>query len=310
MTLALALVGVTRAGPAGASPGACSTKDGVTVAIDFGDLATADPPITRTAVVCAPGSPDSGFGALTAAGVGFTSAARSPGFLCRIAGRPSNDPCINPSPATAYWSYWLAVRGGTWCLSPVGAGNRKPPPGTVDGWAFEHDLTGGPAHPPAVAPPPPLPGVPVATLAPGDCVSTSTAPTTVTTVNGSTSGAPGGAGGATAPLPSGPTRPSAAGGGTAAVVPTGAGSTTTAVAAAGGADGSTTTTAGAAATTRTEDSVVAVGPDLSGNRGSGSGPIGVVVAVALLGAVGTAALLLRRRRLASRGSGMAGPGSS
>ena len=78
-------------------------------------------------VVCAPGTPSSGLDALAKAGVSYQTTQRFPGFVCRIAGKPSNDPCVNTSPASAYWAYWLAAPGGSWCYSTLGAGSRKPP---------------------------------------------------------------------------------------------------------------------------------------------------------------------------------------
>ncbi len=46
-------------------------------------------------VVCAPGPVTSGLEAMRAAGVAYQTAQRFPGFVCRIAGQPTNDPCVN-----------------------------------------------------------------------------------------------------------------------------------------------------------------------------------------------------------------------
>ena len=43
------------------------------------------------------------------------------------AGQPANEPCVNASPASAYWGYWLAAPGGAWCYSTLGAGFRRSP---------------------------------------------------------------------------------------------------------------------------------------------------------------------------------------
>jgi hypothetical protein len=129
-----------------ATSGPCPTADhGVTVVVDL--AAFGGGVVTR----CAPGAPSSGFAALRDAGFTITPVSSNHGFLCRIDGLPGPeaDPCQEIPPASAYWSYHLADRGGTWQASTRGAGNRTPPPGSVEGWAF------GSGSPPSVPPPPP-----------------------------------------------------------------------------------------------------------------------------------------------------------
>ena len=121
--------GLPTPGRATAS-GPCAGGSGVTVVVDFQELGGGVQ--TR----CAPGQPSSGLDALTRAGVAFTGTVRFPGFVCRIAGRPAQDRCIDTSPSSAYWSYWVADRGGSWCYSTTGAASRRPPEGTVEGWSF------------------------------------------------------------------------------------------------------------------------------------------------------------------------------
>ena len=101
-------------------------------------------------MVCAPGTPSSGLDTLAKAGVSYQTTQRFPGFVCRIAGKPSNAPCVNTSPASAYWAYWLAAPGGSWCYSTLGAGSRKPAPGTFEGWSFALNRTAGRDPPAAV----------------------------------------------------------------------------------------------------------------------------------------------------------------
>lgn len=97
---------------------------------------------------CAPGDPDSGVAALKAAGYTPTRAAQEAGyFLCRIDGKPADDPCQRASPEDAYWSYWHAQPGGTWEFSNLGAGSYDPEPGSVEGWSF------GGGEPPSTEPP-------------------------------------------------------------------------------------------------------------------------------------------------------------
>ena len=136
----VAAAGVAPATPAAAA--ACSEGAGVTVVVDFASLGGG------TETDCAAGDPGSGLEALRAAGHEPTRAAQQPGyFVCRIDGKPANDPCQRTSPPDAYWSYWHAEPGGSWTFSDTGAADRDPAPGTVEGWAF------GAGDPPSSPPP-------------------------------------------------------------------------------------------------------------------------------------------------------------
>ena len=136
----LVAAGVAPATPAAAA--ACAEGAGVTVVVDFASLGVS------TDTDCAAGDPGSGLEALRAAGHEPTRAAQQPGyFVCRIDGKPANDPCQRTSPADAYWSYWHAEPGGSWTFSDTGAADRDPAPGTVEGWAF------GAGDPPSSPPP-------------------------------------------------------------------------------------------------------------------------------------------------------------
>lgn len=115
------------------------TCDGVWVVTDPGPLGGS------ATLNCAPGDPSSGIGALRAAGHTAAYLPTVPGFVCTIDARP--DPC-NGAPPHAYWSYWWAPAGGSWTYAVVGAGQRDPAPGEVEGWVF-----GDGSAPPAVAPP-------------------------------------------------------------------------------------------------------------------------------------------------------------
>jgi hypothetical protein len=122
------------------APAICPVGKGVTVIVDFGSTTTKS---------CAPGDPTSGLTALKGAGFTYAFVARFPGMVCRINGKPTpaQDACVVAPPSTKYWSYWTALRGGTWTYATVGAGTDNPKPGTVRGWAY------GAGKPPAVAVP-------------------------------------------------------------------------------------------------------------------------------------------------------------
>ena len=158
LALALGVIGAVPRPTSAWSSGACPGSTGVTVIVDFtaagGDVETR----------CAPALPRTGLDALAAAGFAVTPVTTQPAFVCRIDGLPGPDDetCSTTPPATAYWSYWTAPRGGAWRYSPVGAAASRPVAGTVEGWSF---VTGNTPKPPSVAPPPIAPATPAPTPA-------------------------------------------------------------------------------------------------------------------------------------------------
>ncbi|QFU94401.1 hypothetical protein [Amycolatopsis sp. YIM 10] len=131
------------------SPGFCPDGNGVTVVVDFQELG--GDPIIR----CAPGDQASGLAALQNAGLELTGVQRwGLGFICRIEGKPGPDAeaCIDTPPATAYWSYWHAANGGSWTYSQMGVMNRKPPPGSFEGWSFAKNKAAGSNPAPRIGP--------------------------------------------------------------------------------------------------------------------------------------------------------------
>lgn len=301
--VAAVATGATAATISEWAEGACADASGVTVAVDFQQLGG------RTALRCAPGPAADGFDALDRAGIVFRTAVRSPGFLCRIADLPTTDPCITAAPATAYWSYWLAARGGPWCYSNLGAGNRQPPPGTVEGWSFSLSTDGATAPPPRVAPPAPLPGVAPATLGPSDCDSNPPATVPVTS-RAAEPAAPIPGPAVQSSLPSGETPdPSEADGVPAdaaapGAIPVGGAATTTAP------DTTAVTEGSPGSAPDTSSGSVEAGPAGDTGRGSeeagsvdlgddgtseSTSPLGAALAVGLIGALGAGAFVARRR---------------
>jgi hypothetical protein len=78
-------------------------------------------------------NPRTGLAALRKAGDTYTFVPRQPGFICTINHRPER---CNGAPASAYWSYWHAKRGGKWTYSKLGAGSYHPKAGQIEGWSF------------------------------------------------------------------------------------------------------------------------------------------------------------------------------
>ena len=102
----------------------CSTAHGVTVVVDFHQLGGG------VQSAC-----DANGGGRTAAtqlidvGHQLTYVQSQPGFVCRVDGSPSSDPCVNTPPADAYWSLWWSDgKSGRWTYSSAGGGGHPVPP--------------------------------------------------------------------------------------------------------------------------------------------------------------------------------------
>ena len=189
----LALISVGSVLPGARAPvhaaswyeGACTDNVGITVVIDFQELGGG------VNVRCASGPATTGLAALDNSGISWEGTQRFPGVVCRIAGQPGPDvePCGNTPPGNAYWSYWIAPRGGPWCYSTTGAGNRTPPPGSIEGWSFALTQNAVDVPPPGYDPPAPIPGEPPNPLKRSDC-ATSSAPTPTATTTAATTSPP------------------------------------------------------------------------------------------------------------------------
>lgn len=266
-----------RTSSVAAAAGACAGSEGVTVVVDFGTLGGG------TQTRCAPEPVSSGFDALTRAGFTYAGTARYPGLLCRIDGKPSpaQDACQNAPSPKYYWAYWTAsAPGGSWTYSDMGAGNRDPAPGSVEGWAFSDGCTRKPG-------------------ASTTCSSaTTTAPPTTSTPTTSS------------PTSSGTLKGTSGSSGT---IPSASGVTTTPDGSDGPTITDTTTTEGAAlpSVDRDDDDglaledrrdAVASGP-AEPDRGS---PAGVLAGAAVVGALGLAAAQRQRQRRRAALAGSAG----
>ena len=216
------------------------------------------------------------------AGIAYQTAQRFPGFVCRIAGQPASDPCVNTSPASAYWAYWIAAPGGSWCYSTFGAASRRPPPGTFEGWSFALDRTAAELPPPRFDPPAVPAGAAPITLNASDCASTpqppaSSPPTAAQTVP-------------TTPAPSPPT-PAATTSPTATAVSSTAPDST--IAPSTVPEPTAVETSVATTTTTPAGEAVAAGTvDLGEDGGGGGSAIGFVASAAVVVGLGTAAALI------------------
>ncbi|MGL5826884.1 MAG: hypothetical protein ACRCYU_19050 [Nocardioides sp.] len=103
----------------------CPGATGVTVVVDYHQLGGGA--VTGCASA---GGGKTASSVFPAAGFPLTYVARSPGFVCRVSGKPAADPCVNTPPATAYWSLWWSDgKSGSWTYSTLGVGSLRVPTG-------------------------------------------------------------------------------------------------------------------------------------------------------------------------------------
>jgi hypothetical protein len=119
----------------------CTSHRGTIVAVDFAHWGG---PIVRGCGIEQP----TGYDLMHAAGFSTAGDAQDgSSFVCRIGDAafhhgtqyptPSEDPCIETPPGSAYWSFWLAPAGqNTWSYSSLGPLGDVPKPGEVELWMF------------------------------------------------------------------------------------------------------------------------------------------------------------------------------
>lgn len=169
--------------PAPASAATCGADAGVSVVVDFHQLGGG----VRTACD-ASGGGEGAARLFTANGFSITYVQRTPGFVCRVSGAPSADPCVNTPPADAYWSLWWSDgTSGTWKYSSGGVGSLTVPSGGYVALSWQ---AGSGQAPPGVKP--------SAHPSPSSAPTTAPTPSRTPTVSPTSSGT-------TAPVPSSPT---------------------------------------------------------------------------------------------------------
>ena len=147
--LLVAAPGVALGSAPAASAATCTSAGGVSVVVDYRELGGG------TVTACAPdGGGRSAAAIFASVGVGITYATRQPGFVCRVNGVPTSDPCVNASPANAYWGLWWSDGSkASWTYSSYGVGSLTVPAGGSVGWSWQQDRAAGSSVPPSVAPP-------------------------------------------------------------------------------------------------------------------------------------------------------------
>lgn len=136
---------LSAVGPATAA--SCAAGGGVSVVVDFNGIGSGG---VLTSCV-ADGGDDIAADLFETAGHELTRAQRQPGFVCRVDAVPAEDPCVNTSPASAYWGLWWSDgESGEWTYSSLGVDSlRVPEGGSV---AFSWDDVDG-TNPPSATPP-------------------------------------------------------------------------------------------------------------------------------------------------------------
>lgn len=118
--------------PAASAAGVCPDATGVVVVVDFGQLGGG------VQQHCVAGSGGAASGIFGQAGYPLDYVQREPGFVCRVAGKPSADPCVNTPPANAYWGlFWSDGKSGTWSYATTGAQSLRIPSGGYVGFAWQ-----------------------------------------------------------------------------------------------------------------------------------------------------------------------------
>ncbi|MGI8523577.1 MAG: hypothetical protein ACR2K3_09770 [Nocardioides sp.] len=128
-----------------ASAATCSTARGVSVVVDHHELGGG------VQTVCdAGGAGEYADRQFTESGFALTYVQRQPGFVCRVDGAPSDDPCVNTPPSDAYWGVWWSDgTSGKWTYSSTGVTSLKVPAG---GYVALSWIGSSSASPPGIAP--------------------------------------------------------------------------------------------------------------------------------------------------------------
>lgn len=148
-SVGLALAGAPTAVLPAAQAATCTTSGGVSVVVDFRELGGA-----MVTSCVSDGGGKSAAAIFAAAGVSISYATRQPGFVCRVNGAPASDPCVNTSPADAFWGLWWADGSrASWSYSSSGVGGLTVPAGGSVGWSWQQDRAADSTAPPGATPP-------------------------------------------------------------------------------------------------------------------------------------------------------------
>ncbi|GAA2152604.1 hypothetical protein GCM10009844_36090 [Nocardioides koreensis] len=121
--------------PASAAAASCAAGHGVTVVVEFNELGRDDLDVCDEA-----GGGRTVARLLEANRLPLTYVQRQPGFVCRVAGLPEQDPCVNTPPDDAYWSLWWSDGSSdTWSYATTGVDSLEVPDGGSVALAWDGD---------------------------------------------------------------------------------------------------------------------------------------------------------------------------
>ena len=270
----VAVTGLVVAGgltlPGGAAQAAaCSGTSGVTVVIDYG---------SSSSTLCAEDHSSAGAVLASVAQVAYVPM-YGQGVVCKINDVPASQTCQRMPPASAYWAFFHASRGGSWAYSSSGVADYDPAPGSVIGFAF------GSGAAPSSAPPAATASTPKPSPKPSPSPSSSSKPPAAKPKPAGTTPAKPGSSSMSGPTP-------AAGTSTAPGSSTSTKPSTTA-------PGSTTSTT-SPGTSASSDSSAGGGSTGAASATPGSGtPVTLLAGLGLVGLVGAGAAYLAVRRRAT-----------
>jgi len=265
---------------------ACAAGDvHIAVVVDAGSGGT-------VSAVCVPGSSSDNGATILAARASMLGTPQprysSSGLLCAIDGLPATGCGDVHGGRYAYWSYWHGS-GGTWSYSNFGPGSSRVDSAIVEGWRWQPDGAGLPTDPPPRGPASAkavcVPAPPPAT-APPTTFATTTRPTPVT----GTSPPLGAQQTPSAAPPVGPRASTAA----STTTPSASrASTATTTATAGGHPRTPAPVQSSRSSVALAARGVAAGPS---THTSGTAPIGLIIGVSLVVALGAGGAIAARRR--------------
>jgi hypothetical protein len=143
LVTAAAGLGIISGTSAPATAAACSGSSGVTVVVDHGSLGGG-----IDQVCSASGGGKVATSVFAGAGFSLTYVQQQPGFVCRIDGQPSSDPCVHTPPSNAYWGLWWSDgRSGSWSYASVAAGSLTVPDGGYVAFAWQSGAQSAPGVP-------------------------------------------------------------------------------------------------------------------------------------------------------------------
>ena len=128
-----------------ATAATCSSSDGVSVVVDFKDLGGG------AQSSCVSGGSTEAAALFGAAGFELARVQRQQGFVCRVDGKPTSDPCVTTPPSSAYWGLWWSDgKSGSWTYATTGVDELSIPEGGYVAFSWNSGTRSAPGITPSV----------------------------------------------------------------------------------------------------------------------------------------------------------------